>query len=245
MSTLLQGCNKYIPVHKQAQCNESPRWIEWNDLDVLRNLVGIWRLGGRISRTKDEILQIEFKMNANNGSDKEWKGILICSELGKETYLYGIGEWSLIYPTSLDVRPNIDYICHFYVRKLNTRNTVLPRDVSNIIGDFVLGKNVRSLESIDMKLILTKDSHFYDPRVHFYDEKSGCDVSNDFCTHFGINLQFRIVDLLEYCVDKAEKKETVLDNHVLTKLDTFGLPKSIPAAILKNYLFYSHNSDNT
>ena len=219
------------------------QYIELDDMNILKHMIGVWLMPGKISRNKFTYLKIELNMNGENGDNKTWRGILSQYELNQngtkcETCRYGQGTWNLIYPTSIEIRPNIDFICHYWYRYSGIEWIILPKDITYVIGDFVMGKQIfGNLDLIDLKLILDKssiqlskiDDETITEKVVNYDGGDWSDCGYDFSQYFVWQIQFRIVDLLTYATDKMEKeqsedqdmKDVNIEEYNISKLEQF------------------------
>lgn len=229
---------------------ENTQYIVWNDLNILQNLIGVWLMTGKLSRNKFVSLKLELNMESD--SDNKWfKAVLSHYEINNgtkyENCRYGVGKWNLVYPTSLAIRPNIDFICYYYYRYYNIGWTILPQDVTNLIGDYVLGKGIGQINLIDLRLILDKSS------VQFQkiDDEASTDnavstkndYGNDFSEYFVLQIQFRIVDLLTYAIDKFEQEQNdeidvqdiKIDDYNVIKLQQFVDESDVTCSIFQTY----------
>ena len=172
---------------------------------------------------------MDLKMD-NSGNNRNWRAHI---QKGREdargteiTNIYGMGEWRLMYPTSIHVRQNMFHICNYYVAHFHMFDfMILSRDIINVIGDFTLGIGVRSLDMIEMQLILQKESFRSTKRD--WSNRSytfrGYDEGEDFCEKFGFSISNQMVDLLSFCIDEVENKEEnkLEDYENIMKLEQF------------------------
>ena len=203
----------------------TPAWIEWSDLEVLRNIVGCWVMGE--DGAAYEFMKVELKMD-ENGTNRKWRAQIQKGknyDYGTEiTNIYGCGHWRLTYPTSIDFRQNLHHICYYYMGFYEIEFMILSRDIINVIADFTLGIGVRSLELIQMQLILSRESYRctkqMDDKIYTF---NGCDESEDFTEIFGFSLGNSMIDLLDYCINQVENKEenNLNDYHSFMKLEQF------------------------
>eukprot|EP01084_Bolivina_argentea_P287119 492637_1 len=230
---------KYVPSKENInidyidQKHDESQWtieyIEWSDLEVLRNVIGVWCMG--IIETSFEFLKIEFTMDYN-GDNRKWRAT-ITSGIKEYKYMIppykqtvlGEGIWKLMYPTSINIRPNIYYLCNYY-GKLYGIFMGLSRDVINVIGDYIIGKGIRSLDLIDLQLILQRNS-FKVKTMENSTEKPNIFIGQDIGLDFIENCKFPVKnclsDLLLFCINEVENKdENALEDYDnLMKLDTF------------------------
>ena len=209
---------------------QAPEWIEWPDLEVLRNIVGVW-LMGEIGLASRELMKVDLKMD-ENGANKKWRAHIQKAVPVRNimTNIYGCGEWKILYPTSINVRNTIFDVCNYYMKYYHIESMILPRDLMNVIGDFILGHFVQfkstdsneSRELIQMRLILTKQSfRTIKQAENRAGTRVGNDIGEDFSEIFGFSIENKMVDLMEYCINKVEnKQDNVLSDNIM-KLETF------------------------
>ena len=239
MDPKLKEIIKYNPFQKQQNNKENIKigqgqesdiitaeWIEWSDLEVLRNIVGCWVMGERGAAY--EFMKLELTMNETNGKNRKWRAQIQKGknyDYGSEiTNIYGVGHWRLTYPTSIYFRQNLHHICNYYIGYYKIYFMILSRDVVNIIADYTLGIGIRSLDLIQMQLILERESFRHtvtmDDNLYTF---NGCDEMQDFSESFGLSLTNTMIDLLDYCINQVEnKEENDLQNYdSFMKLDQF------------------------
>ena len=206
-----------------------PEWIEWSDLEVLQNIVGVWVMGEK-GAVAFEFMKLELKMD-KDGNNRKWRGHIkkgMKNDFGGvNTNVYGEGEWRLTYPTSIYFRQNLHHICNYwyYLGYYSIDFMILSRDVINLIADFTLGIGVRSLELINMQLILSRDSFRQTEQMDGEQYTFvGHDCGGDFCeAHFEYSLVNSMVDVLMYCIEKVESdnQNNLEDYENIMRLDTF------------------------